>query len=156
MSGWRERWAGMTLRERRLILLMLALFAIVVLWFGIIRPVADGQARARADHAIALDRNARVVGLVAALKGGGKAPAALDGALDQVVGQSATEAGFTLDSANLEGADRMTIAIGAARAPALFAWLNGLQTRGIGVETLIVQPAAGGTVSARATLRVAR
>ena len=64
--------------------------------------------------------------------------------------------GFTLDSAIAEGPDRMTIAIGAARPPALFAWLAALEARGVGIETLNVIPAAGGTVSARATLRVMR
>lgn len=151
----RARWAMLSARERGLILVMLGLFVVLFLWLGIVRPVQDGLARARADHAIAVDRAGRVAALAAALKGVSAAPR-LQGALDQVVAQSATEAGFTLDNATPEGPDRMTIAIGAARPPALFAWLAALETRGIGVETIVVTPGAGGTVAARATLRAMR
>lgn len=156
MSRLRDWWRGLTVRERRLIAVMIALIAVVVLWLGIIRPVGDGLARARADHAIAVDRAGRIAAAADALKGVSATAPVLEGALDQVVGQSAVEAGFTLDTANQEGAGRMTIAIGSARAPALFAWLGGLEARGIAVETISVQPAAGGTVAARATLRTAR
>ncbi len=151
----RARWAMLSARERGLILVMFGLFAVLFLWLGIVRPVQDGLARARADHAIAVDRAGRVAALAAAVKGVSTAPR-LQGALDQVVAQSATEAGFTLDNATPEGSDRMTIAIGAARPPALFAWLAALETRGVGVETIVVTPGAGGTVAARATLRVMR
>lgn len=151
----RARWVMLSARERGLILVMLGLFAIVIIWLAIIRPVQDGLARAQADHAIAVDRAGRVAALAAAVKGAAAAPR-LEGALDQVVAQSATEAGFTLDNATPEGPDRMTIAIGAARPSALFAWLAALETRGVGVETIVVTPSAGGTVAARATLRVVR
>lgn len=152
----RARWAMLSLRERGLILVMLALLVVVIVWLGLIRPVQDGLARARADNIIAVDRAARIEAVAAALKGvRGDAPK-LESAIDQVVAQSASEAGFTLDSANLEGPGRLSIAIGAARPAPLFAWLAGLEARGIGVETIIVDPAAGGTVSARATLRVAQ
>lgn len=151
----RARWVMLSARERALILVMLGLFAVLFLWLGIVRPVQDGLARARADHAIAVDRAGRIARLAVAVKGAAAAPR-LQGALDQVVAQSATEAGFTLDNATPEGPDRMTIAIGAARPPALFAWLAALEARGIGIETIVVTPGAGGTVAARATLRVAR
>ena len=151
----RTRWAMLSARERGLILVMLGLFAVLILWLGIVRPVQDGLARAQADHAIAVDRAGRAAQLVAAVKGAAATPR-LQGALDQVVAQSATEAGFTLDNATPEGPDRMTIAIGAARPAALFAWLAALETRGVTVETIVVTPSPSGTVAARATLRVAR
>lgn len=152
----RARWTMLSLRERVLILVMVGLLAVVILWYGLVRPVQDAAARARADHIVAVERAGRVAAAVAVLKGvNGSAPT-LIGVLDQVVAQSAAEAGFTLDTANQEGADRMTVAIGAARAPALFAWLSGLEQRGVQVETIIVTPSTGGTVGARATLRRAQ
>lgn len=156
MLRLRARWVMLSARERVLILVMLALLAVTVLWLAVVRPVEDGLARARADHVVAVDRAGRIAALAAALKRAPGSPPRLEGALEQVVAQSAGEAGFTLDSANPAGTDRMTIAIGAARPAALFGWLAALEARGIGVETIIVDPAANGTVSARATLRAGR
>ncbi len=152
----KARWAMLSLRERGLILVMVALLALVLLWLGLIRPVQDGLARAEADHVIAVDRAARIGAVAAALKGVRGSPPRLDGAIDQVVAQSAGEAGFTLDSANLEGPDRLSIAIGAAQPAPLRAGRGRLEAGGIGGETSIVDAGAGGTVSARAMLRVAR
>lgn len=153
---WRARWAMMSARERVLILIMLGLLTIVLLWLGIVRPVNDGLAQARADHLIAVDRAGRIDAAVDALRRSSVATPVLEGALDQVVAQSAGEAGFTLDSQNLVGPDRLAIAIGSARTTALFTWLAALETRGVGVETMTIQPGANGTVSARLMLRAAR
>lgn len=156
IARWKARWVMMTLRERVLILIMLGLLAVVVLWLGIVRPVNDALARARAEHVIAVDRAGQIDAAVLALRRTAGAAPVLEGALDQIVAQSATEAGFTLESQNLVGPDRMAIAIGSARPTALFTWLSVLEARGIGVETITVQPGANGTVSARIMLRAAR
>lgn len=156
IARWKARWVMMTLRERALILVMLGLMAVVFLWFGIVRPVNDGLADARAEHAIAVDRGGRIDAAVIALRRTAGAAPVLEGALDQIVAQSATEAGFTPESQNLVGPDRMAIAIGSARPIALFTWLSVLETRGIGVETITVQPGSNGTISARIMLRAAR
>lgn len=156
IARWRARWVMMTLRERVLILIMFGLLAVVVFWLGIVRPVNDGLANARAEHAIAVDRAGRIDAAVLTLRRTAGAAPILEGALDQVVVQSGTEAGFTLDSQNLVGPDRIAIAIGSARPTALFTWLAALETRGIGVETITVQPAANGTITARIMLRAAR
>jgi general secretion pathway protein M len=42
-SGW---WATRTLREKRLLLFMTALLALVLIWFVIIRPLLDARAAA--------------------------------------------------------------------------------------------------------------
>lgn len=156
INHWKARWVMMTVRERVLILVMLGLLAVVVLWLGIVRPVNDGLANSRAAHTLAVDRAGRIDAAVLALRRTAGAVPVLEGALDQVIVQSATEAGFTLDSQNAVGPDRLAIAIGSARPPALFAWLAALESRGVGVETITVQPGANGTVSARILLRAAR
>lgn len=157
MNAVRDWWRGLTLRERRLIAVMLALIAVVVLWLGIVRPIGDARARARADHLIAVDRAGRIEAAVAALRGAAATvPPPLEATLDQVVSQSAGEAGFTLDSSAIEGNDRVAIAIAAARPAALFAWLDTLEARGIVVETVTVTPVANNAVGARLLLKVAR
>ena len=157
MSGIRAWWRALTLREKRLVAVMMVLVAVVFLWLGIIRPVQDGLARANADHLIAVDRAARIAAAVDALKASpARVTPKLDAALDQVVSQSATEGGFTIESSNLVGPDRVTIAIASARASALFGWLAGLEARGVVVETITIQPGANNTVSVRALLKVAQ
>lgn len=156
MTGVRAWWVGLTLRERRLIWVMLALLAAVVLWLGIVLPVRDALARANADHLIAIDRAGRIEAAAAAVASAKSTPPPkLEAALDQVVGQSAGEAGFTLESSSPVGPDRVAIAIGQARPPALFAWLAALEARGVVVETITIQPGANGTVGARILLKVA-
>lgn len=156
IAHWKARWVMMTVRERVLIMVMLGLLAVVILWLGIVRPVNDGLANARAEHTLAVDRAGRIDAAVQALRRTAGAARVLSGALDQLVVQSAGEAGFTLDSQNPVGPDRMAIAIGSARPTALFTWLAALEARGVGVETITVQPAANGTISARILLRAAR
>lgn len=156
IAHWKARWVMMTVRERVLIMVMLGLLAVVILWLGVVRPVNDGLANARAEHTLAVDRAGRIDAAVQALRRTAGAAPVLSGALDQLVVQSAGEAGFTLDSQNPVGPDRMAIAIGSARPTALFTWLAALEARGVGVETITVQPAASGTISARILLRAAR
>lgn len=156
IAHWRARWVMLTLRERVLIVVMLALFATVLLWLAVVRPVNDALANGRAAQAGAVARAGRIDAAVAALRRTDAAAPLLQGALDQSVVQSATEAGFTLDSQNSPGPDRLAIAIGSARPTALFAWLAALEARGVAVDTIAVTPAADGTVGARMTLRAAR
>lgn len=156
ISYWKARWVMMTVRERVLIAIMLGLLAVVLLWLAVVRPVNDALADARAAHTIAVDRAGRIDAAVLALRRNTGAAPVLEGALDQVVVQSATEAGFTLDSQNQVGPDRLAIAIGSARPTALFTWLTALEARGVGVETITVQPGTNGTIGARILLRAAR
>lgn len=157
MASFKNWWVGLSKREQALMGVMFALLAVVVLWLGIIRPIEGALVASRERHAVALDRNAAVVAKVALLKsGGGKSGARSLGApLVQVIGQSAGEAGFTLDRNTAQGDSRTDIAIASARPTALFAWIAALEGRGISVETLTVQPSGtSGTVSVQAVLKV--
>jgi general secretion pathway protein M len=153
MTALRTWWIGRSLREKRLILIMLALMGIVIVWLGILRPVTDGLADAKAAHLAAVDRAASVKAGVALLQGSEAPAAASEGPLDQVIAQSAADAGFTLDSNTPAGADSVSMAIGSARAPALLAWLGSLQAGGLIVDAVAIQPGPNRTVSARITLR---
>lgn len=158
MSGLRTWWAGLNERERRLVTLMLVLAGGVFLWLGVWRPVMSGLEGGRARYAAAVDTNASVrakLAMLRSLPGGPKDKAT--GPVDQVIAQSAAEAGLTLDRSAAQGAGRVGITIGSARAGALLGWLAKLETRGIGVETLSMTPGTTpGTVVVQAVLTGAR
>ncbi|WP_293879791.1 type II secretion system protein GspM [Sphingomonas sp.] len=153
----RDEWARRNAREQRLLAVMFALLAAVILWFGIVTPLKNarlaaqarldaatviaGQVSARAD---ALRRSARAV------------PAPLEASLVVAVGSTATEAGFTPTRLDPQGEDRVVIAISSARSIALFAWLDGLARRGVFAERIALRPNSDGTVSCEATLRLRR
>jgi general secretion pathway protein M len=158
MSGLRTWWASLNNRERRLVTLMLVLAGAVFLWLGIWRPLRSGLEGGRARYAAAVDTNASVrakLAMLKALPAGTKGSAA--GAADQIIAQSAAEAGLTLDRSASQGAGRIGITISSARAGALLGWLAQLEGRGIAVETMSMTPGTTpGTVVVQAVLTGAR
>ena len=65
-------------------------------------------------------------------------------------GQSAGEAGFTLDRVQAQGRDRVDITIATARPTALLGWIAALEGQGIAVDKALLSPSgATGTVSAQ-------
>jgi general secretion pathway protein M len=151
----REKWAAFSLREKWLVGIMAALFAVVFLWLGVIRPVAGGLEGARDDHAAAVERYAAIRSRVDQIEraSGERAPD-LGAPLDVVVSQSAGEAGFTLDRNDPQGNGRVGIAISQARPVAFLGWLAQLEAMGIEVETLNARPVPGSNViGATAVLR---
>ena len=151
----KEKWAAFSHREKWLVGIMLALFAVLFLWLGMIRPVAGGLEGARNNHAAAVERYAAIRMRVDAFQRlSGRRPPELGAPLDVVVSQSAGEAGFTLDRNDPQGNGRVSIAIGQARPVAFFGWLAHLETMGIEVETLNARPVPGSNVvGATAVLR---
>lgn len=156
MARITDYWATLSQRERVLLAVMGALFAVVIMWLGVVRPVDNGLRDARIAASDALDRNAAIRTRVKQLQQLPRAVATPAGDLAQIVGQSAGEAGFTLERAQPQGADRVDIAIASAKPTALFGWIAGLEGQGILVETLNVRPApVAGTISAQVMLKAA-
>ncbi len=157
MTALRVWFDGRSLRERRLILAMLALAVLVVLWAGVALPVTDGLASARERHGEAVIRLAETqarVDTIAALARG-RAPA-LTGGLDAAVRASADQAGFALGTLNLLGPDRVQAGIASARPGALVAWVALLERQGLLVDSLQLTNNNDGSVAATLTLRVRR
>lgn len=155
MSGIAQWWSGLSNRERRLITVMLAVLALFVGWLGVWRPIHSAIDDGWAAHGAAVDRNAAVRARLEQLE---RLPARASGSdavnVEQFVTQSAAEAGLTLDRSAGQGAGRLAVTIGSARAGALLAWLSALEAQGIVVDTLSMTPAATpGTVAAQAVLR---
>lgn len=148
-------WGGLSRRERVLVGIMFALLAIVVVWLGIARPVESGLKSAVERQGAALDRNVAVKARVRALKtlpaGPGAGPAA---PVSQLVGESASEAGLTLDRNQEQGPDRVDIAIATVRPTAFFGWIAQLEAQGVVVETMTAQPGTtAGTLQVEAIFK---
>ncbi len=154
MSALRTWFAGRALREKRLILVMLALLAITIVWAGVIRPVRDGLSSARERHADAVIRLGQTLNEVEAVKSAQRAGIQpLSGALADTVRAKADEAGFALATLDQDGPDRVKISIANARPGALLGWIAGLEQAGILVESTSLTPNGDQTVAAQMTLR---
>lgn len=148
-------WRGREPRERVLLSIMLALVAGMLLWLAIYRPVEAGLRQAALDNLEAAERHADVAYKIELLKradkrarGGASLP------VEQIVGQSAGEAGFTLERVRAQGDDRVDIAIASARATALLGWIAGLEAQGVAVDGAMISPSGvTGTVSAQLSFR---
>ncbi|WP_242123226.1 type II secretion system protein M [Sphingobium sp. Sx8-8] len=147
-------WDERSPREQGMLAVMFALLAGVILWLGVLRPLDGAQRAARDALREATDRNAAIREKAKLLKTLPRlAGGAVSAPLDQLVGQSAGEAGLTLDRAQAQGADRLDIAVASARPAALFSWLAALEGQGIRVETMNARPSpTAGSVSVQAVL----
>lgn len=152
-EGLKNWWAGRSLREQRLLLVMFALMAVVIAWL-FVRTMDDALAQARERHSRAVIEQAEVAGKVAALKalqrGGNRR---LEAPVDLLVGQSASEVGFVLSRTEPQGRDRVEIAIASARPQAFFGWLSDLEAKGVFPEKLTARANSDQTLSIEATLR---
>jgi general secretion pathway protein M len=155
MERAKTYWAERSPREQWMLGVMFALLAVVVLWLGVEMPIDAAQRSARDGLRDATDRNAAIATKVKLLKtipldavsAGPGTP------IDQLVGQSAGEAGLTLERAQAQGEDRIDIAVASVRPVALFSWLAGLEAQGVRVETMSARPSpTTGSVSVQAAL----
>ena len=122
-------------REKKLLLVMVALAVLTLIWAAIIRPVGDGLSSARERHADAVTRLGETQAQVAALRDIQRGRARpLTGTLADVVRVEADQAGFTLASLDQDGA-RVRVSIQSARPTALVAWLARLERIGVLVDT---------------------
>ncbi|HZG47337.1 MAG TPA: type II secretion system protein GspM [Allosphingosinicella sp.] len=151
-SGW---WAARTVREKRLLLAMAALLALVLIWLLVIRPLLDARAAAEQRLNAAVTELARARAEVAALSqqaaGSGGSPVA--GPLDAFLMQSAGEQGFTNLQAVASGPGRVAITLPQARPAPFFGWIGQLEARGLKVESLSARPNPDQTIAVQATLR---
>lgn len=154
MSGVRAWLIGLSPRERLLIGVAAGLALIVLLWFGIIRPVREGLDAARDRTFDAATRLAGVRGAVAAVEPLAKATAPdRRGSLEALVRERATTAGFVLSTVSPQSNNAVAIAMASARPAALFAWIAELEDQGILVDQLQTTDNGDGTLSVALTLR---
>lgn len=155
VEGIRNWWGNHSAAERRLMAGLGIVILLVIVWLGIWRPIEEGLAAGWARQGAALDRFQSVEAKVAALKslptGAGQG---VRTPIEQLVSQSAAEAGFTLDRVGSQGAGRMSISIAAAKMSVLLGWLSQLEAQGVTVQTISIVPGVtDGTVSVQAVLQ---
>lgn len=154
MNALRMWFAGRSLRERRLLLVMIGLAAVTLVWGAVIRPVRDGLSSSRARYADAVVRLGAAQAALAQVKSIQRRqaePVALP--LAESVRARADAAGFMLASLDADAPDRVRATIASARPAALMAWVAGLERDGILIDSLTVSGAGTGTVTAQMTLR---
>lgn len=155
MERVKQLWDARSAREQWMLGVMFALLAVVLFWFGLLLPMDSAQRSARAALRDATDRHAAMGAKVKLLRSLPKdnGAAASGAPLDQFVGQSAGDAGLTLERAQAQGTGRMEIAIASVRPVALFTWLAALEGQGVRVETMSARPSpTAGSVSVQAVL----
>ena len=142
-------------RERRLLLLMLAIALPLLVWLLVVRPLDRAYEAALQDHLDAVDRNGRVRALarLAEQQPQGKANAALGPDLVVVVAESAAQAGIPLDRNEAGGPNEVTVSAASAPLRSVVPWLQSLEARGLGVAELRVVPTEAETVSVTARLK---
>lgn len=144
---------GRSLREKWLILAMLALLAVTLAW-ALARPIDEALSTARqrnADAAIRLARTRAQVDAVRALRRA--RPEAVAGPIDAIVRQSAAAAGLTLDAVAPDGV-KLRVHVNSARGGALLAWIGALEARGVLVDQLTVGDRGNHTVAADIVFRM--
>jgi general secretion pathway protein M len=144
MSWWLSRSA----RERMLLGVMLALFAVLLAWMLVVRPLADALDAAKRRHGEA------VVALAEArVRARPATGPAVAGPVDILVSQTAADAGFANVRVAAQGPARASAALDAARPQALFGWIGEMERRGLVVERLHASANPDRTLSAEISLR---
>jgi general secretion pathway protein M len=153
-AGLVQWWQLRSARERGLLLVMFALFALVLAWLVVIRPMADALDSAKQRHGDAVTALAEArarAGAAAEASAGRTASAPLP--VDSHIGRTATEAGFTGARIVAQGPARATVAIDAARPQAVFAWLRRMEQDGLVVESLRARANDDRTLTVELALR---
>lgn len=154
MTGLRTWFAERSLREKRLILAMLALAALTIVWGGIVRPVGDALSSARERFDDAERRLATTAAAVDALHAAqDRRSVPIAGALADTVRREADAAGFTLANLDPQGPDRVRVGIRSARAGVLVAWLARLERLGVLVDSAALTDNGDRTVGVDLTLK---
>ena len=153
IARFRLWFDGRSRREKWLILAMLALLGVTIVW-GIIRPLDEALSSARRRNADAAIRLAQTRAQVDAVRTVRRArPEAPAVPLDGLIRESASAAGFALDSVAADG-NKLRVHINSARGGALLGWLGELEGRGVLVDQLNVTYAGNHNLAADITFRM--
>ena len=146
-------WRGLSVREKVLIGVMIALLGATLVVFGIALPVDRALRESRREADAAIDLNASIRSKVAFLRRLPRRAPPRPALADAVI-QTAGEAGLTLERNQAQGGGRTEIAIAAAAPSAAFRWIGALEARGVVVESVTLRPApAPGAVTVSLVVR---
>lgn len=149
MKAWFD---ALSLREKRLVLVMLALAALTLVWLAVIRPLGDALSDARQRQADAVVRLGETAAAVDAIRQLRRAPG-LTGTLADTVRVRAAEAGFAIASLDEDGPGRVRVGIAGARPAALVQWLARLEAAGVLVDAATLTDKGDRSVAVQLTLK---
>lgn len=153
MTALRSWWTGRSVREQRMLLVLAALLAVTVAWFGVVGPLDRALADARERHGRAVIAHAAVAADAAAL-GAVDGATAATGSIEERVQRSATEAGFGIARAEPGGQGQVALTFDAVRAAPFFAWVDRLgREGGLVVDAVDARANSDATLGVRLTVR---
>lgn len=141
-------WTGRTLRERRMLIVMMGLILATAIWVGVVRPVLEWRTAAADRVAAAATDLVEVRLAVGALTPRSPRPERLAGELEPLVRRTAEAAGVTVVT-TMSGSGQLGFQASGVRSGALFAWLSALETdHGVTICGLGVLENANATLNA--------
>ncbi|MEW4468264.1 type II secretion system protein GspM [Parasphingorhabdus sp. JC815] len=150
----KDRFLGLSQREQILIGVLGFLIALILGYYALIAPFLGAYESAQNRYTQAIDRQTQIEAKVAALTAPlNTAIKPVDGPLDIFIGQNAGEAGFAVGRLDPQNDGTILLAIDSANPTALFGWLSALESRGVSVAELTVNPGANQTVTATIILQ---
>lgn len=151
LPWWRDR----SRREQWLLGVMGALLAIVVLWLGVMRPLAAARAAAESRHAAAVTGLGEVKAMGAAIRQA-EARGTSGVPLVELAGRRVSEAGLTASGIESSGDGRVTVRIAAVRPPMMLRWIAEMEARdGVVVDHVSMTRNTDATVAVDLMLRSA-
>lgn len=145
LNAW---WAGRSLREQRLLLVMSGLLTAVLLWFAVIAPAMAWRTHAAERRAEAAADLALIEGGAARITGGGSAMGA--GEVEAAARRAADSGG--VNAVFNPGDGGVNFSVNGATTAVLFSWLAELQTQGIDARELTVSENADASLNAEGLL----
>ena len=155
MIGNLRTWfAGRSMREKRLLLVMFTLLALTVIWAGVVRQVGDRLSTSRELYAATVEHLAETKSRVAAIRSlQANRPAPLAGGLAEAVRGAAQDAGFVITNLNEPATGEVHVVLQSVRPGAFSAWLVQLERSGVLVDAAQLTQNGDRTVAADLTLR---
>lgn len=154
IANLRNWFLALSGREQWLVGIAATLAAWVLLIFGIILPAMAAIDSAKLELDEAVQRRGRIEATVeSALQQKPIGIQAGSSDIDLVVTQSATEQGFDLLKSASARPGQISFRIDQARAPALLAWLSGLEAQNIDVVSISLRGGTSGSLTVDAQLR---
>lgn len=148
-----RHWYGQrSLREQRMVLVMLAIGLPLLLWLALIVPIDRAYDRALERQLEAVDRHARILSLAERAKGAPARRPVQVADLALFLTDSARQAGLTAAPSAAPTPGSTLITIASASAPAALEWLRQLEASGYVVSDVRIAPGANGSVAVTATI----
>lgn len=120
-------WGGRTLRERRMLMVMVGLLTAVALWLGLVQPVLDWRTAAVDRAEAAADTLAEVRAAAASFAPPGPAASPPPEGLEPLIRRTAEASGLEVNTV-MSASGQLGFQLSSVGSAPLFAWLAALET----------------------------